>query len=312
MIFARASTWRGRIAVICFIFCVSLGSRAAEETHAANVAAAPITEGLRVFTCGHSFHVWVAPIVADIAEKAGITGHQIAGLSSIGGSRVIQHWELPDERNKAKQALIAGQVDVLTLSPIWLPDDGIEKFARLALEHNPNMRVTVQEFWLPNDTYHPVYPLESNLRIDHNGTKIPELRHQNDLYRHDIEAFVRDLNTRLGKQVVFVVPVGEASVNLRQRIVTSRDARPVEEQWGLFWDSWGHPTAPLKVLAAYCHFAVIYRRSPVGLPMPKELVENRDYAVPKLNRLLQELAWDAVIHNPLSGVRASDAPLLQP
>jgi len=264
----------------------------------------PITTGLRVFTAGHSFHVWLPPILKDMAEKAGIQGHEIAGLSSIGGSRVVQHWNLPEATNKARQALIAGKVDVLTLSPIWLPDEGIEKFARLALEHNPNIRVTVQEMWLPNDTYHPVYPLESNLRIDHNATKIPELRRQNDLYRRDVETLVEDLNARLGKQVVFVVPVGEASVNLRERIVTSRAARPVEEQWGLFWDPWGHPTAPLKVLAGYCHYAVIYRRSPVGLPMPDEFVGNRDYAVPALNKLLQELAWDAVIHNPDSGVRA--------
>ena len=65
-------------------------------------------------------------------------------------------------------------VDVLTLSPIWLPDEGIEKFAKLGLEHNPDIRVTVQEFWLPNDTYHPVYPLEAAQeggpqRHDHRG-----------------------------------------------------------------------------------------------------------------------------------------------
>ena len=29
--------------------------------------AEPITKGLRVFTCGHSFHVWVPGIVADLS-----------------------------------------------------------------------------------------------------------------------------------------------------------------------------------------------------------------------------------------------------
>jgi len=65
---------------------------------------------------------------------------------------------------------------------------------------------------------------------------------------------------------------------------------------------WGHPTTPLKVLAAYCHYAVIYRRSPVGLPMPEALEQNKEFAIPALNKLLQELAWDAVIHNPMTGV----------
>ena len=59
------------------------------------------------------------------------------------------------------------------------------------------------------------------------------------------------------------------------------------------------------MLAAYCHFAVIYRRSPVGLPLPRNLanVHNLD-EMNKLNRLLQELAWDAVTRHPLSGIKA--------
>ena len=161
------------------------------------MAAAPITEGLRVFTCGHSFHVWVAPMIADLAVKAGIQNHRVAGVSSIGGSRVIQHWDVAEEKNTAKKALTAGEVDVLTLSPIWLPDAGIENFARLAVEHNPNVRITVQEFWLPNDTFNPVYPLETRKKVDHNAATVPELTKQNDLYRETIETHVRDVNQKL-------------------------------------------------------------------------------------------------------------------
>ena len=83
--------------------------------------------GQRVFTCGHSFHAWVADILADMAGAAGIRGHRTIGVSFIGGSRVMQHWDVPAEQNEAKKALRAGSVDVLTLSPIWLPDEGIGK-----------------------------------------------------------------------------------------------------------------------------------------------------------------------------------------
>ena len=49
----------------------------------------------------------------------------------------------------------------------------------------------------------------------------------------------------------------------------------------------------------------IYRRSPVGLPLPAILAKAGDRDEnDKLNRLLQELAWDAVTHHPLSGVKA--------
>ena len=42
----------------------------------------------------------------------------------------------------------------------------------------------------------------------------------------------------------------------------------------------------------------------VGLPLPLEFEQNRQYATPALNRLLQEIAWNAVVQNPLSGVSA--------
>ena len=267
-------------------------------------ASTPLPAGLRVFTCGHSFHVWAARIIADIAESAGIKDHRIAGISSIGGSRVIQHWDVPEDKFHSKQLLTAGEVDVLTLSPIWLPDEGIEKFAKLAFEHNPNIRITVQEYWLPNDEYNPVYPLDTKKKLDHNATDLTELRKANARYEHDIEAHVREINQRLGKDVLVVVPVGAASVALREKIVSTR-VPALKVQWRLFSDMWGHPAPPLKVLAAYCHYAVIYRRSPVGLPLPPELEQNKEFAFPALNKLLQELAWDAVIHNPMTGV--SDA-----
>lgn len=290
---------------------------------------APVTRGQRVFTCGHSFHVFVYPILDEMAKAAGIPDHQSVGISRIGGSRVIQHWDVLEATNKARALLRAGQVDVLTLSPIWMPDEGIENFAKLGLEHNPAIRVTVQEFWLPNDTYHPVYPLETRVQVDHNATVVAELRKQQALYDHDLCESVREVNRRLGKQVLFIVPVGQAAAALREKIVAGQ-APGLAMQWDLFRDNWGHPQPPLQVLAGYCHFAVIYRRSPVGLPVPKELAGYRrivtdvglrkpgwrpskeDLAAARplseqdqkdLNRLLQELAWDAVKQHPLSGLR---------
>src|SRR5438132_13909588 len=67
--------------------------------------AEPIKKGQRVFTCGHSFHVWVPGIMTDLAKKAEIPDHAQLGVSSIGGSRVIQHWDIADEKNKATDAL---------------------------------------------------------------------------------------------------------------------------------------------------------------------------------------------------------------
>jgi len=277
-------------------------------------------QGQRVFTCGHSFHVFVYRMVAEMAKAAGITDHQMAGLSAIGGSRVIQHWDVPDEKNKAKAALSAGQVDVLTLSPIWLPDEGIENFVKLGFQHNPDIRVLVQEFWLPNDTYEPIYPLDTRKPVNHNDTDRADLRKKQGQYLRDLSDYVRAINKKLGKDVALVVPVGQAVLALREKLAAGQ-APGLKTQWDLFRDPWGHAQAPITVLSSYCHFAVIYRRSPVGLPVPDELATYRrftsDVSIRKLgwrpspedwakaialteteqtqlNRLLQELAWEAV------------------
>lgn len=265
----------------------------------------PIEKGLRVFTCGHSFHVFTYPQVRQMAEAAGLQQVE-AGLSSIGGSMVQKHWLVPDDKNLAKKALKEGKVDVLTLSPIWLPDEGIENFAKLAVQHNPDIRITVQEFWLPNDEYVPVYPLQTKKKTDHNAPDIPELTEANAHYEKDIEAHVTAINERLGKKALVVVPVGRASIALRKKIIEGT-APGLKQQWDLFRDNWGHAQTPLQILSSYCHFAVIYRRSPVGLPVPLQFkaLKMTDDEKTKLNLLLQELAWDAVSHHPMAGVMAA-------
>ncbi len=264
----------------------------------------PIEKDLRVFTCGHSFHVFTYPQVRQMALAAGLQ-QQPAGISSIGGSMVQKHWDVPDEKNLAKAALKERKADVLTLSPIWLPDAGIENFAQLAVQHNPDIRITVQEFWMPNDEYIPVYPLQTKKKVDHNAADLGELKEANAHYARDIEEHVKSINERLGKNALVVVPVGYASIQLRKKILAG-EAPGLKTQEELFRDNWGHAKTPLQILASYCHFAVIYRRSPVGLPVPlqfKEL-EMSDDDKASLNRLLQEIAWDTVSRHPMAGVMA--------
>jgi hypothetical protein len=262
-------------------------------------------EGVRIFTCAHSFHVFVPALLADIAKSAGITNQVQLGVSYIGGSQVIQHWEKPDDQNLAKHFLRAGQVDVLTLSPIWLPDPGIEKFGEFAVAYNPRIRILVQEFWLPNDVYDPVYPLKTHEKVDHNAATIPALKKQQDLYCQEMRQYLDGLNSKLGKNTFFLVPVGHAVIALRDKII-KHEAPGLNTQEDLFRDNWGHPQEPVRLLDAYCFFACIYHRSPVGLPPPANLKGKWD---PKLIRLLQELAWDAVTHHPLTGFQENQQSL---
>ena len=258
-------------------------------------------KGLRVLTAGHSFHVWMPGILKELAAGAKIEGHEQVDLQSIGGSQVIQHWNVPDEKNKIKPALIAGKADVLTLSPIYLPDEGIENFAKLGLEHNPALRVTVQEFWLPFDDQALWATRAKGVTIDPDKKTIEELRAAHAPYFQSMDEHVRALNKEIGKDAVFVVPVGQAVLALREKIIKG-EAPGITKQSELFRDPPGHPNGQIMALSGYCHFAVIYRRSPIGLPMPGALGKLPE--AEKLNALLQTLAWEAVTNHPLSGVKA--------
>ena len=273
-------------------------------------------KGNWMFTIGHSFHSWLPGWLKDVVLSAGIEDLTIAGVSAIGGSEVIMHWNVPDERNQAKAALMAGNVDVLTMSPKWRADEGIAKFAALALAHNPNIRITVQEFWMPLDELQDFGDIGRTLRTWKDPKPDPDPRKENrntshfdvptgmqlrklhEPYFKNMDEHITGLNKRFGKRVLFIVPVGQAVITLREMVVAGK-APGIAKQSDLFLDKTGHPKPPICALEAYCHFAVIYHRSPVGLPIPPQLA--KDYNDPKLNRLLQEIAWDAVIHHQLSG-----------
>jgi hypothetical protein len=270
-------------------------------------AVAPIIQGQRVFYTGHSFHVFIPPILQNIAETSGIVGQETLGLSSIGGSRVIQHWDVPAAENLTKTALGTGRVDVLTLAPIFMPDDGIEKFATLAFRKNPAVRITVQEDWLWRDTFEPINNIRTPRTFDYDAITGAELLTIHAPVFKSIDAAVSTLNRKLGKNVLYIVPAGQAVITLRERIRTGK-AGGLKTQTELFRDRVGHPAEPVQVLVAYCHFAVIYRRSPVGLPTPT-MMANTDK--PEWNaqsvRVLQEVAWEAVTQHPQSGVHDTGA-----
>ena len=286
--------------VACIFALLTVSPLFAQEKKA-DKPTAPVTTGQRVFTCGHSFHVWVPGILNDLAKLADIQGHTQVGLSSIGGSRTIQHWDIPDEKNKAKEALKTGKVDVLTLSPIFLPDAGIENFTKLALEHNKDIRIFVQPIWLRWDVYEPT--TKKPEKVDHDAITGEELRKRHAEYFEKMDAHVRDLNDKQGKTVLYVVPAPQAVIALREKIIAEQ-APGLKKQEDLFTDALGHGKPPLQALVAYCNYAAIYRRNPVGLPVPAILKQAKlGDQEEKLNKLLQELAWAAVVEHPLSGVK---------
>ena len=251
---------------------------------------APTTQ--RVFVCTHSFMQFTSKMLPAIAKPAGIT-QVSAGEDMIGGSTCIQHWNVPDDKNKTKIALNAGNVDVLTLSPYYImPDPGIENYTKLGLAKNPDLRVFVQASWPAFDS--PEMALRQQAQATRNSVTLDQLKKmregQNANWRKDLETQIAALNKDLGKEAVRIIPVNDAVFTLRERIVEGK-APGLTQQTDLFKDDIGHPTTPLALLVTYCHFAAIYGKSPVGLPVPGSLKENPQEEA--LTKVLQEIAWGA-------------------
>jgi hypothetical protein len=262
-------------------------------------------KGQTVYSAGHSFHMFMPAILADVAKSAGIGDHKQVGASSIGGSYARQHWAKEGDQ-AAKVVVPREKPDVFTMAPIYLPDDGIENFVKLCADETPDTHVLIQEFWLPFDVYDVNYKKQKPATPDRDAMTADYLRSEYGKYFASMDGHVRELNEKYGKgkSIVFVTPVGQAVVALREKVIAG-EAPGIEKQSELFTDAIGHCTAPIKVLNAYCHYAVIYGRSPVGLPVPGALGKIGDEATTaKLNTLLQEIAWQSATSHPLSGVKA--------
>jgi hypothetical protein len=263
-------------------------------------------KGQRVFFASHSGMKHVPDPLGELAESAKIKGHKSVGLQKLGSSTTLQHWNLPEDKNQAKKAVKAGEVDVFVMSPIQFPDEGVENFVKFGLEHNSNMRFLVQITWGSADIDNQDFPKGAFAIVDREKT--PDQLKQ--LYARNIkaaEAQADDINKKYGggKKVLFLVPSSQALVALRTRIA-HKEAPGLTKQGELFIDFMSHPSPPLEALNTYLHYAVLYDRSPVGLPMPGLLKRaKREAWDEKLNRSLQELAWETAANYPYSGVTSA-------
>ena len=256
--------------------------------------------GQRIFYTGHSFHMFVPAMIDEIVKTTDIKGHKVAGTQGIGGSKVIQHWELGDDKNKAKPALIGGQVDVFTMAPhLMIPDEGISNFVKLGLEHNAAMRFVLQCSWYPFDVA-PPQPGAPDKRIKDNAkrddAKIEDLQAAMDEWRTRMEKQVDALNQQHSKRCAFIVPVGDAVVKLRA-MVQAGQFPGITQQSKLFRDPIGHGLGHIMALAAYCDFVAIYHISPEGHPVSERSI------TPEQHKILQKLAWDTVSGYSYAGVK---------
>ncbi len=276
----------------------------------AATAAAPATgdapAGQKIFYATHSLMWDVPEPLTEQANAFGIKGHEIVGVQRLGFSRTEQHWNQPDAQNQAKTALNGGMVQSFVMSPMDMPDKGVENFVLLGIQNNPAMRFFVQNNWAGFNRDGQL--AQESMRLMMSGqlktwdqTTVEELKNLNALSEAAFEAQVKDINKKIGRDAVFIIPTSQANAALRAAII--RNEFPgLDKQSDLFLDQIGHPKPPLVALSVYLHFATIYGRSPVGLPMPTVLKRaNNPKFDDSFNRRLQELAWKTVSEYTFAG-----------
>ncbi len=278
--------------------------------HVLATSTAPITEGERVYFVGHSFHMFIVRPLIYLAREAGVSGHWAEGWDMIGGSTPMQHWERNGDDNEVKEALKTGRVQALTLaSNVVVPEPAIDLFADMAIEHNPDVRVLVQHSWGDAATgiimrarhAGKTEPASIPTNEERDQTTAEELaasRLSNNAQRDKLAAQLEDINERHGRLAAFLVPVSDLVIRLRQTVVAG-DMPGVARQSELFRDPLGHATQPTMDAVCYAWLAALYRHNPTGLTA---LVDPDDPTSADRQRVLQELAWQAVLEDPLSGL----------
>jgi hypothetical protein len=197
-----------------------------------------------------------------------------------------------------------------------MPEEGIDLFADLMMETNPQGRMLVQHSWSAWDGTGTTASVGGNgapdfSREDHDLADIETIQgwidaaHAEGGYLDRMRTQLVGINRRAGRDLAYVVPSADAVYRLRQEVLRGR-IPGIDKQSDLFRDGMGHPDTPVVNLVSYVWFTVMYRQPASGLTT---LVDPTDPTSAERERLLQQIAWEVSAGEPMSGLTT---PLLWP
>ncbi|AOW13513.1 hypothetical protein LPB72_10880 [Hydrogenophaga crassostreae] len=271
----------------------------------------PPDKPLRVFHLGHSL---VGRDMPAMLEQLAGPGHDYR--SQLGWGATLQsHWE-PDvaingfeqenahpRYQDAREAVLSGQFDSLVLTEMVEIKDAIKSFdspaylrqwARLAHNSRPTMRVYLYETWHPLDD-----PRGWLQRLD------------DDLPRHwEGELLAKAMAHGDTGAPVYVIPAGQVMARFVRRIEDSGGLPGMSSREDLFelTDQGTRDNIHINDLGNYMvaltHYAVLYHRSPVGLPHRLLRADGSAADAPgdEVAKIMQEVVWEVVTRYPKTGV----------
>ncbi len=216
---------------------------------------------------------------------------------------------------RSRVALEKGDVDALLICmwasypPRWYGRVGekssLSELADLGVKNNKDFRILWHAFMMPTFDKPAVKEQSPTLNVKRSKESLTAERKQ-------LEAEVDGVNARLGRRVACIVPVADAGLALMDEVAAGKfpglknpdELFPLPGEWA--------PGRQLIALAAYCHYATLYRASPEGLDVPFPEFKFKPKGAPaeiSLGRLtaaesaiLQRIAWETVSKYPYAGV----------
>jgi hypothetical protein len=276
----------------------------AETFEALYAAPAPLPDGARhVFHIGHSLVGRDMP--AMLAQLAG-EGHDYA--SQLGwGATLKSHWD-PDEPingfaeenahdkyRDAHEAVESGGYDALVLTEMVEIKDAIAYFDSPRMLHNwankaqaAGLQVYFYETWHPLDTADGW-----RMRLDRDL----DMYWEGKIMRPALA--MADAPTP-----IYLIPSGQVMAALSDILSQQGPVGPLTSHRDLFSDDI-HFNDYGAYLIALTHYAVLYQKTPVGLPHTLQRADGTlaSDPGPEAARAMQETVWDVVTSLPRTGVQ---------
>lgn len=277
----------------------------------ATPAIPPGENGLRVFHLGHSLVGRDMP-----AMLAQLAGERHSYDSQLGwGTSLKEHWEPEVPINgfeaendhprfrPAREAVSSGEYDAVVLTEMVEIRDAIKyhasgkyfaRWADLARVANPDTQIYLYETW------HDLDDEEGWLQ-----------RLDQDLDRYWIEqVLARDAKRNRPAQPVYIIPAGQVMAAFARELEARGGIGGLATHEGLFRREEDGTLDTIHLndmgiyLVALTHYAVLYHRSPVGLPHALMRADGTpaDAPSPELARAMQETVWEVVQNRPETGV----------
>ena len=300
------------IAAIGTWYLTQRGAPSKEEVQQAYATPAPPPgDALRVFHLGHSLVGRDMP--AMLAQLAGADHRYESQLGW--GTSLKEHWE-PDEPIKgfdeenahprfraAHEAVSSGDYDAVILTEMVEIRDAIKyhdsaryfpRWAQAVRDGNPDTRVFLYESW------HNLEAPEGWLnRLD---TDLGQ-------YWKD-KILLRDLGKNAPDRPAYLIPAGQVMAALVRTVEAKGGVGNMTSREDLFrrMEDGSLDNIHVNDLGAYLvaltHYAVLYQKSPVGLPHDLTRADGTPADAPTadLARLMQETVWQVVQQLPETGV----------